>query len=103
MMRRFEVAPQARRDLANIISWYRDEMGASAALKVATTIRARLRSLESGKLKGSEILPEAPGYFRVVARKHVIIFKVLPDMLQVVRIVHGARDIPALLASGRDD
>ena len=103
MKRRFEVAPQARRDLAGILSWYRAEMGASAALKVATTIRNRLRSLESGKLKGSAIWPEAPGYFRVVARKHVIIFKVLPDRLRVVRIVHGGRDIPALLASGGDD
>ena len=47
MKRRFEVAPQARRDLAGILSWYQAEMGASAALKVATTIRNRLRGKKS--------------------------------------------------------
>ncbi|MGD9968583.1 MAG: hypothetical protein AB7T59_18850 [Hyphomonadaceae bacterium] len=38
MKRRVEVTPQARRDLALIVLWNRENLGALASLKVARTI-----------------------------------------------------------------
>jgi plasmid stabilization system protein ParE len=35
---------------------------------------------------------------RVVARRHLVIYRVLQDEVRVQRIVHGARDLAALFA-----
>jgi toxin ParE1/3/4 len=102
MKRRLEVTPQARRDLAAILDWYRTELGAAAALKVAATIRKRLQALQAGKLKGASLSPQAPGYSRVVAKRHNIVFRIVGGVLYIVRIVHGAQDMEAV-ARNLDD
>ena len=45
-------------------------------------------------------LPE--GYYRVVAKAHLVIFQVGSDTAKIVRILHGARDIAPLLEPGED-
>jgi hypothetical protein len=40
--RRLFVSPQARRDIAGTIDWYRNELGARAAAKTLATLRAGL-------------------------------------------------------------
>lgn len=95
--RRLAVTPQAQRDLAAIIAWYRRELGALAASKAARSIQAGIRAAARIELSRArrEDLPE--GYFRVVARAHLIIFKVEQNTAKIVRILHGARDIATLL------
>lgn len=91
------VTPQARRDLLAIVEWYRVEMGAAAAAKAARTIKAgfvaaaRIHATAAQR----EDLPE--GYYRVVARSHLVIFQIMGDETCIVRIVHGSRDVPPLL------
>jgi plasmid stabilization system protein ParE len=97
MKRKVEVAPQARRVLASIILWYRENLGARAALKVAQTIQSRLSAMEAGRVRGAELGPESR-YKRVVARKHVILFCERGDILEVVRIIHGSQDLEAIAA-----
>lgn len=97
MKRKVEVTPQARRDLASILVWYRENLGARAALKVAQTIQSRLSAMEAGRVRGAELIPES-SYNRVVARKHVIVFQERGDSLEVVRIVHGSQDLEAIAA-----
>jgi len=95
--RQLAVTPQAQRDLAAIIAWYRRELGALAASKAARSIQAGIRAAARIELSRArrEDLPE--GYFRVVARAHLIIFKVEQNTGKIVRILHGARDIATLL------
>lgn len=89
MKRTVEVTPQARRDLASNIVWYRENLGARAAVKVAQTIQSRLGAMEAGRVRGAELIPESR-YKRVVARRHVIVFRERGDILEVVRIIHGS-------------
>jgi plasmid stabilization system protein ParE len=98
MKRRLVVTPRARREFLAIVEWYRSELGAGAAAKVA-------RSLRTGIEAATRINPEAAtredlpeGYYRVVARAHLVIFRIEGDKIRVYRIVHGARDLPSLLA-----
>ncbi|MGD9982197.1 MAG: type II toxin-antitoxin system RelE/ParE family toxin [Hyphomonadaceae bacterium] len=100
--RRLAVTPQAQRDLTLILAWYRRELGAQAAAKAARSIQAGVRATTRIDLARArrEDLPE--GYFRVVAKAHLVIFKVGNDTAKIVRILHGARDIAALLEPRKD-
>lgn len=97
-MRRIVFTPRAQREMRDIIASYRSSMGLAAAAKTARTLRAGLKATAriSREAATRPDLPE--GYFRVVAKAHLIIFQVEGDVSRIVRIVHGARDIPALLA-----
>lgn len=95
--RRLAVTPQAQRDLAAIVAWYRRELGALAAAKAARSIQAGVRAAARIELSRArrEDLPE--GFFRVVAKTHLVIFEIENDTAKIIRILHGARDIAALL------
>lgn len=95
MKRPLDVTPQARRDIAGILDWYRQHLGARAAVKVAQTIRSRLGALSQGRLKGAELV-EGSAYLRAVAKKHVIIFLIDGNAIKIVRVVHGAQDLEAI-------
>ena len=94
--RRLVVTPQAQRDLTSIIAWYRRELGAQAAAKAARSIQAGVRASTRIELIRArrEDLPE--GYYRI-AKTHLIVFKVENNTAKIARILHGARDVSALL------
>ncbi|MGD9968582.1 MAG: type II toxin-antitoxin system RelE/ParE family toxin [Hyphomonadaceae bacterium] len=48
-------------------------------------------------MKGAEFVAESR-YKRVVAKKHVVVFRERGDILEVVRIVHGSQDLEAIAA-----
>lgn len=100
--RQLAVTPQAQRDLSAIIAWYRRELGALAASKAARSIQAGVRAAARIELSRArrEDLPE--GYFRVVAKAHLVIFTVENDTAKIIRILHGARNITALLEFNKD-
>lgn len=97
MKRRLDVTPQARRDVAAILEWYREHLGAKAALKVAQTLRSRIASLAEGRVRGADAVA-ASSYMRVVARKHVVVFLLEADAIKIVRIVHSAQDLEAIVS-----
>lgn len=97
MKRRLDVTPQARRDVAAILEWYRENVGAKAALKVAQTLRSRMVSLADGRVRGTEAVTASP-YMRAVAKKHVIVFVAEEFAIKVVRVVHSAQDLEAIVA-----
>ena len=101
MKRHLDVTPQARRDIAAILEWYRQSLGPRAARKVAETIRTRLGGLELGRVKGSGLVAGSP-YLRAVAKRHVIIFLADDSTIRIVRIVHGAQDLEAVAATLSD-
>ncbi len=95
--RRLVVTPQAHRDLHAIVAWYRKELGAATAAKALKSIRAGFIAATgiSRMAARRDDLPE--GFYRVVAKAHLVIFRIEGDEVQVVRVVHGSRDVPPLL------
>ena len=95
--RRLVVTPQAQRDIAATVEWYRSELGPAAAAKVLRTLRAGLVAatrIDEAAARRTD-LPE--GYYRVVAKAHLVVFQVVGSEARVIRVVHGARDLPHLL------
>ncbi len=100
--RRLVVAPQARRDLEAIVLWYRREVGVAAAAKAARSIHAGIRAAAQIDLATARRHDLPDGFFRIVARAHLVVFRVEADVAQIVRILHGARDIAALLENDKE-
>lgn len=95
--RRLQVTPRARRDLEKIIAWYRQEFGPHAAAKAARSIQAGIRAAAKVELDRAKRADLPNGYFRIVAKAHLVIFRVENQTSQIIRILHGARDIASAL------
>jgi toxin ParE1/3/4 len=92
---------QAEADLVEILD-YLDQRSPAAAERLAAAIDERC-----GRLGG---LPElgrvrdelAPGLRSIVVEKYVIFYRVTPAAVEVLRILHGARDVEGLMKSQDD-
>lgn len=94
---RVEVSPRAQADFREIRAWYKANLGAAAAVRVEKTILSAIKRLQSEPPldRSRSDLPE--GVFRCVARQHLVIFSCAGDSIRVLRILHGARELPAAL------
>ncbi len=94
---RFVLTPAARDDLANISAYIRQD-SPQAAGRVRSELREAMRRLaqmpHSGHLR--EDLTQEPVRFWSVYR-YVIIYDPKTNPLQIVRLVHSARDVRRIL------
>lgn len=100
-MTRIEFAPRAWADLDDIDRYLTQEAGGRRAKAVLRRIRDRIDLLAEHPRIGP-IREEYGGRRILPCRPYVAIYTVRPhrdgDLIIVLRIVHGARDIPRLLA-----
>jgi toxin ParE1/3/4 len=89
-------SPAARRDLDGLWDVIA-EHDPAAAEKLLRTIEQKCRLLAGNPLLG-EAWPELGENIRffTVRRTWVIIYRPADDGIELVRVVHGARDIPSL-------
>jgi plasmid stabilization system protein ParE len=78
------------------------KLGPRAAAKVARTLQAGIRACSRIQLSQAKRTDLPEGYFRVVAKTHLIVFQIEADTARVVRILHGARDIAITLDQEND-
>jgi plasmid stabilization system protein ParE len=88
----------ARADLRRIRAWYKKELGPGASAKALATIEQALSQLQSGVTPEAATRPDLPvGIYRLIAKRHLILFEMDGSVALVLRIVHGARDLSAAL------
>lgn len=96
-----EVSPAAARDLDAIADHVANEAEAHVAGRWVARLRSRIAGLADFPLAGVEDGPLGPGRRRLVERPYLIIYRVVrEDLVRVIRIVHGARELPTLLSDG---
>ncbi|MDB6067258.1 MAG: plasmid stabilization system protein RelE/ParE family [Pedosphaera sp.] len=98
-MSQFVIAPAARSDLIEIWSYYATEIGDVDLAdrireEIFEGIRAAARKPGIGHLR-RDLADEPLRFWRV--RSYLIIYRSQAKPLQVVRILHGARDVRAVL------
>ncbi len=94
----FRLSPAARADLRRIRAWYKRELGPGAGAKVLQAIAQGFIQLQHGVSLEGATRPDLPlGVYRVVAKRHLILFEMDGNVALVLRIVHGARDLPSAL------
>ncbi len=99
-MSRFLLSPEARDDLAEIADYIAQDSPA-AARRVIRELKAAMERLAQipaiGHLR--EDLTDEPLRFWPVY-SYLIIYRPEDKPLQVVRVLHGARDVQSILARG---
>jgi toxin ParE1/3/4 len=97
-----ELALRARLDLIEIGDYLERVASRRTALRWVTRLEAKALSLGEQPYAGAED-SELGGRRRIVVRPYLIVYRIIPsDLVRVVRIVHGARDLPALFAHDSD-
>lgn len=95
----------ARAELDEIIATIAFHAGRRTAAKWRRRIRdAAVRLAEFPYLGAADEAQLGPGRRRWVVEPYLIVYRVEPDRsVTVLRIVHGARDLPALFGASNDD
>lgn len=86
---------QAEEDLIEL--WlYIAQDNPAAADRVLDDIEGRFHSLAENPLMGRLRPDIAPELRYFVVGKYLILYRIVPNGIQIVRVIHGARDLPNL-------
>jgi toxin ParE1/3/4 len=97
-----EITAKARLDLIDIGDYLERVASRRTALRWVTRLESKALGLAKRPHAGAE-LAELGGRRRLVVRPYIVVYRIVSKKLvQVVRVVHGARDLPALFADDPD-
>jgi toxin ParE1/3/4 len=91
-MSRFHLTPQAEADLDSITDYYAAN-NPDAGTRLLDEITARCRQLGSQPRSGRPRSDLGPGIRSAVVRRYVIFFRGATNGIDVLRVLHGARNI----------
>ena len=92
-MSRHRFTPEASRDLDEIADFIAED-DAPAAARVVDAIEEKCRALAAMPGMGRSREEFAPGLRSSPAGRYLIFFRPVADGIQVIRIIHGSRDLP---------
>lgn len=95
-MNRLFFTRQANEDLIEIHDYIAGENPA-AALRLVNRIEKRCKDLRIHPMTGRRRDDLAPGLRSLVQGRYVIFYRVVGRQVQIIRILHGARDIGRIL------
>jgi toxin ParE1/3/4 len=104
MMNRIIRRPAARRDIVDIVYHYIREGTPATASRFREQAEATLQRLAAMPGIGARYEHEHPAlaelrYFPVSRfKKYLVFYRQIPDAIEIVRVLHGARDIQGILA-----
>lgn len=99
-MGRFVVALAAKSDLAEIAQYIREQGSPDAAKRVGEELRRAMRKLADMPRMGharNDLVDESLRFWSVYS--YLIIYRPETNPLQIIRVLHGARDIETILES----
>jgi toxin ParE1/3/4 len=96
---------RARRDIDEALDYYRDEAGETVALRFIADLGSALRRIARHPAIGSpryahELDVPALRAWRLSLYPYVVIYVEREEHIEVWRVLHGERDIPAWLREG---
>ncbi len=94
-MARIRRSPLAAEDLIAVWRWIAAE-DAAAADRMLDLIEAKLRLLADNPGLGPARPDIAPDLRLFPIRRYVVLYRSLPDGIELVRVVHGMRDLSDL-------
>lgn len=89
-----EISEAADRDLENIFDYTCSEHGVDQATNYVSSFDEVFQSLTSYPEIGRTRPEIRKGLHSVVTGYHIVFYRILGDRIRIVRILHGARDLP---------
>lgn len=91
-MKRFRNTPQAEADLDSITDYY-VEVNPDAGIRLIDEITARCRQLAKQPRQGRPRGDLGAGIRSIVVNRYIIFFRASASGIDVLRVLHGSRDI----------
>jgi toxin ParE1/3/4 len=92
---RISIGRVAKRDVTRIVAWVA-ERNPRAARAMLQRIDARIAELVVFPDLGRRRDDLAPGLRMVPVEPYLIFYRVVSEEVQIVRVLHGARDLPRI-------
>jgi toxin ParE1/3/4 len=96
-------SPEAEQDLLDIWDYLARGVSLDVADDQISDIDRACRPLHDHPLAGRSREELAPTLRSIVASPYVVFYRVKEDTVQIVRVLHGARDLDAIFADDIDD
>jgi len=90
---RLKLLAKAREDMIHLRRYSRREFGAAAADWLVDDLKRVFRLLKDHPLAGSECSEIAAGLRLFPTRGHRIFYRVGPEAIEVVRVLHHSREV----------
>jgi toxin ParE1/3/4 len=94
-------SPEAIADLNAIWSYYEHVAGKGTAEKIAREIDQLVATVEAHPFAGRSRDELRPGVRSLVARPHVLFYRVRSRVPEIMRILDGRQDIDEIFAAGQ--
>jgi toxin ParE1/3/4 len=90
----------ARRDVKQLLEWINKDSPA-AAVALAERLKSKLQTLQNHPEIGPSQPEIAPDARLLSLRPFIILYRISGDQIEIVRVLHGARNVtPELFAEG---
>lgn len=90
-MGRYVLSPSAQEDLDDIWDFSVEQWGDDRAERYVRALWAGIRIVADDTRRGHPF-DLRDGYFRYSVEKHVLFFKLMPDGVDIIRILHQSMD-----------
>lgn len=100
-MPRYRLTELAEEDLVSIWTWIARESGEERADPVIDRLEQRFRLIAGMPGMGKPRDDLAPGLRCLAFRPYLILYRSQPAGVDIVRVLHGGRDIEAVLEHGQ--
>jgi toxin ParE1/3/4 len=97
-------SPRARQELIEIFRYYAREAGLKTARRFFAAADATFERLASQPGLGTRYAPEEPALADLRCfpisrfKKYLVFYRAAAERIEIVHVLHGARDIPSILA-----
>lgn len=95
--KRLLFSPAAEADLEAIWLYTAEHWSAEQADRYVLQIHGCGLELAAGRRKGRSLASIRPGYFKANVGSHLVVYRIVGDAVDVVRILHRRMDIEARL------
>lgn len=100
-MSQVQFTPEASQDLIDIAD-YLSQYNPATAQRVIDEVERTCRTLGNNPGLGRSREDLGPGLRSSVSGKYVIIFRAAPNGIEVIRVLHGRRNIPTVFGASGD-
>jgi toxin ParE1/3/4 len=88
------LSADAENDLEEIFDYTLTEFGLDQAVYYTNSLAELIESLPQNPKIGKERHEIREELFSILHGKHIIFYRILPNRIWIIRILHGNRDIP---------
>ena len=97
-MASFELTHAARSDLLNIARYTQSQWGKAQRNRYLARFDAAFHRLAASPRLGEACDHVRPGYRKFPVGSHLIFYRLTPDGVRIVRILHQRMDVPSTLS-----